>query len=581
MQEVLEKAIRFYGGRRRMEWLAQIFRANPIIPIFLTLGLGFWIGKLKYKSFSLGPVAATLLVGVLIGQLQIKIPDLIKSLFFMLFLFSIGYSVGPQFFRSFRGAGIKQVIFAFMEALICAFTVVAAAKIMGYDMGAALGMFAGSQTASGSLGVTTETIRNLDMAVAEKDRALSLIPTCYAVTYVFGTIGSAWFLSNIGPWLLGGLEKVKEETSAIEEEMDSGEFHAQHGYMNADRPVSFRAYKAESPFFDKPRTVAEIEKMFADKDMRVFVERLRARGEIREPAPDSRVRKGDAIVLSARREAIVEIEGVGPEVADHELLSFEAEKLPVTIAKSGPAGMTLGELRAQPYMRGVIVRNLSRNNMALPARAKTRLHRGDQLTLVGLPRDVIEAAEEIGYADRKTVATDMVFLGLGLALGAFIGALSFKFHGIPVSVSSSGGVLLSGLFLGWLRDARPSFGRIPSTVVWFLDNIGLNMFIAIVGITSGATFLSGLHSVGYALFFVGVICTLVPLTLCIFIGRKIFRFSCAETLGCVAGSRCGVASIGAILDALDSDLPAVGYTVTYAVANLILVFSSLIVMACV
>lgn len=563
-----------------MYWIAQIFRSNPVIPIFLTLGIGFWLGRMKYKSFSLGPVAATLLVGVVIGQLQIQVPVLLRNLFFMLFLFSIGYSVGPQFFRSFRGAGLKQVAFAFLEAFICAGTIILAAKIMGYDTGVALGMFAGSQTASGSLGVSTETIRNLSMNPAQKEHLLNMIPTCYAVTYVFGTIGSAWYLSNIGPKLLGGLEKVKIETAAIEAEMDAGEFQPEPGYMAANRPVSFRAYKAESPFFDKPRTVEEIEKSFASDGRRIFIERARVNGEIRDPEPGLKLKKGDIIVLGARREEIVkESAHLGPEVADHELLSFGAENLPVTIAKKGVAGMTFGELRKQPFMKGVLVRSITRNNISIPGRSKTELHRGDILTLVGLPRDVAEAVREIGYSDRHSQQTDMVFLGLGVALGAFIGALTLMIDGIPLSISSSGGVLLAGLFLGWLRNAHPTFGRIPSPVIWFLDNIGLNMFIAIIGISAGSTFITGLKTAGLSLFFVGVICTLIPLTLCIFIGRKLFHFSCAETLGCVAGSRCGVASIGAILDTLESSLPAIGYTVTYAVANLVLVFSSLLVLA--
>lgn len=563
-----------------MDWLGHIFRSYPVIPIFLTLGAGFWIGKLRYKSFSLGPVAATLLVGVIIGQLDIKIPDTVKSIFFMLFLFSIAYSVGPQFFRSFKGQGLKQVAFAVLEALICAGTVIAAAKIMGYDTGVAVGMFAGSQTSSATLGVAGETIAGLDMPLDSKNAMLAMITASYAVTYVFGTAGSAWFLSSIGPMLLGGLKKVKEETAAIEAEMDSGEFHVEPGYMLADRPVSFRAYRAESSLFDKPVTVADIEAIFAQKNQRVFVERARIKGVILEPAPKMKISRGDALVLSGRRENMVGPEPeIGPEIADHELLSFGAERLPVTIASSGAAGISLGELRAQPYMRGVIIASLTRNNVSLPMRSKTQLQRGDVMVLVGLSRDVCTAVAEIGYSDRETDQTDMVFLGLGLAAGCFLGALSFRVNGIPLSISITGGALLSGLVLGWFRNYRPTFGRIPGPVIWIFDNLGLNMFIAVVGISSGSSFVAGLKEVGIGLFLMGIACTLFALTINILIASKIFRFSSPETLGCVAGARCGVASIGAIQETLESSVPAIGYTVTYAVANLILPFASLIVLA--
>lgn len=561
-----------------IDYIFDIFRHNPVIPIFLTIGLGFWIGQLKYKSFSLGPVAATLIIGVIIGQIGIDISPTVRVVFFMLFLFSIGYSVGPQFFRSLKGRGLKQVGFALLEAVVCAATVILAAKIMGYDMGTACGLFAGSQTASASLGVTSDTIHSLNIPDEAKKSITEMIPACYAVTYIFGTIGSAWILSNVGPWLLGGMKKVKEETVEIESKMDDGAFTPDDGMMDANRPVAFRAYRAESEIFDEPRTVRYLESMFAGKNLRLFIERLRINGKLADPKPGLIIRRGDTVVLSGRREVIVE-EGaaLGPEVADHELLSFGAENLPVTVSKKGAAGMTFGEIRKQPFMNGVIIKTMTRNGVNLPALSKTEIQRGDVLTLVGLPSKVAVAVENIGYADRPTEATDMVFIGIGIALGCFIGALSFMVDGIPVSLSTSGGALFSGLFFGWLRTRKPTCGYIPPQVSWLFDKLGLNMFIAIIGISSGPTFISGIAEVGISLFVVGIVCTVIPLVVMTIVGHKIFKFGRAETLGCVAGSRCGVASIGAIQDALGSNLPAIGYTVTYAVANFVLVFSSILV----
>ena len=239
--------------------------------------------------------------------------------------------------------------------------------------------------------------------------------------------------------------------------------------------------------------------------------------------------------------------------------------------------MTFGEIRKQSFMNGVIIRSMTRNGVSLPARSKTEIQSGDVLTLVGLPSKVMIAADNIGYADRQTEATDMVFIGIGIALGCFIGALSFMVDGIPVSLSTSGGALFSGLFFGWLRSRKPTCGHIPSQVSWLFDKLGLNMFIAIIGLSSGPTFIQGIAEVGISLFIVGIICTLIPLVVMTLVGHRIFKFGRAETLGCVAGSRCGVASIGAIQDALGSNLPAIGYTVTYATANFVLVFSSILV----
>lgn len=561
-----------------IDWFTEVFRENQVIPIFLTLGLGFWFGSLKYKSFSLGPVTATLIVGVIIGQLDIEISSTVKSLAFMLFLFAIGYSVGPQFFRSLKGDGIKQICFALVECAICIGVCVGIARLMGFNKGIAVGVFAGSQTVSAVIGVGSDTIRALGYSPEETERLLNIIPACYAVCYVFGTVGSAWIIANLGPILLGGLKKVKAETQALEQEMDSGDFTPDPGQIIANRPVSFRAYIAESDFFNRPRTVSEIERHITKRDFRYFVERLRINGEITEPDPDVRVRKGDTIVLSGRRETIVEdASWVGPEVADHELLTFSSENLPVVVSKSGACGMTLGELRNKPYMHGVMIHRVMRNDMPIPLRRKLQLEKGDVITLVGLPENVAEAVPEIGYSDRHTVESDMVFIGLGIAIGCLIGAVVIKLGGIPISLSTSGGAIIAGLVLGWLRSKRPTFGRIPRSVVWFMDNAGLNLFIAVVGITAGPSFISGLHEVGIQLFFIGIACTTIPLILSIYIANKIFKFPAAVTLGCVAGSRNAVAALGAIQDSLDSTLPVMGYTVTYAVGSVMLILSGMVV----
>ena len=334
-----------------LDYIATIFRENQVIPIFLTLGLGFWLGNLRFKSFSLGPVTATLLVGVLIGQLDIPISEPVKSVFFMLFLFAIGYSAGPQFFRSLRGEGLKQILFAVVEGAICVLVVVGVCRLMGYNVGTTLGVFAGSQTISAVIGVGSDTLKSLGMPKDRLDYLVGMIPACYAVCYVYGTIGTAWVVANLGPRLLGGIEKVKAETRALEEEMDQGEFAPEPGLIVANRPVSFRAYRVESSFFDSPRRVEEIEEELSRIGVRLFVERLRVKGEIVDPDPDITVQKGDTIVFGGRREAMVnEAEIIGPEVVDHDLLNFAAENLAVTVSRKGADGMTIGRLRHMPYM---------------------------------------------------------------------------------------------------------------------------------------------------------------------------------------------------------------------------------------
>ncbi|MBD5193374.1 MAG: aspartate-alanine antiporter [Bacteroidales bacterium] len=558
-------------------WFVELLQQNPVIPIFLTLGIGFWLGGLRYKSFSLGPVTATLIVGVVIGQLNIPMSDTLKTVSFMLFLFACGYSVGPQFFRSLRGDGLKQIGFALVEFVVILAVMYLVCKMMGYDKGMAVGLFAGSQTVSAVIGSGSDTIRALGLPEAQTKALIDIIPACYAVTYIFGTIGSAWIIANFGPMLLGGLSKAKAETQRLEEELDNGDFTPEPGMVNANRPISFRAYRVESDFFNKPRTIREIEAKHKDMDLRHFVERARINGEIVDPDPDVRVRKGDVLVISGRRESVVDKGGwIGPEVTDHELLTFGTENLPVVVSKKGADGVTIGALRNSPAMHGVTIHKVLRNDMPMPLKRGLRLERGDTVTLVGLPEDVAAAADEIGYSDRATHISDVSFISLGIAIGCIIGAIVVMCDGVPLSLSTSGGTILAGLIMGWMRSRRPSVGHIPRSVVWFMDQVGLNLFIAVVGLASGPSFIAGLQQVGIELFFVGIAVTAIPLIICMFIANKIFKFPVAVTLGCVAGSRNAVAALGAIQDSLDSTIPVMSYTVTYAVSSILLIFAGLI-----
>lgn len=562
-----------------MDWLIDTLRNNPSIPIFLTIGLGFWVGQLKYKTFSLGTVTSVLLVGVLVGQLDIEIPGPIKNVFFLLFLFAIGYSVGPQFFRALRGSGLRQVFFAVVVCVLCLVVTIAMGKIMGYNVGETIGLFSGSQTISAVIGVGTDTMTSMGMDAATKKAMTDIIPVAYAVTYVFGTIGSAYILANLGPWLLGGLKKVKADTAALEKEMNESSVKDDPAFIDANRPVAFRAYCAQADFFNSPRSVADLEKHLADQGRRLFVERMRSDGKIIDnPTQATIISRNDEIVLSGRREFIIGDESwVGPEVYDNDILNFPAEQINVMVTKKSVSGMTVDRLRSQKFMYGVTIRNIVRGEVEIPVLAKTILQPGDTLTIVGLPQDVNTAAPNLGYVDRPSTKTNFVLMGLGLVIGCLFGALSVKIGGVPVSLSTSGGALIAGLVCGWLRSKHPSFGGIPQSSLWILNNLGLNTFIAIIGITSGPSFVSGLQQVGVSMFLVGIVCTSLPLILGVLIGAKFFKFRPAINLGCCAGSRTTTASLGAIQDAIGSTLPAMGYTVTYAIGNTLLIMWGVVI----
>lgn len=560
-----------------MEWIISQLRERPELAIFLTLFLGFWIGKLKIGKFSLGTVTSVLLVGVVVGQLNIAIGDPMKAVFFLMFLFAVGYKVGPQFFRGLKKDGLPQVGFAVAMCVVSLLATWGLAKIMGYHVGEAAGLLAGSQTISAVIGVAGDTIHQLDASDAQKATYINAIPVAYAVTYIFGTAGSAWVLASLGPKLLGGLNKVKADCRELEARMGSSEAD-EPGFMTAVRPVIFRAYKASNKWFSGGRKVSDLEDYLSEQGKRLFVERVRQEGIIREVNPDMILKKGDEIVLSGRREFVIgEEDWIGPEVVDAQLLDFPAETLPVMITRKTFAGETVATIRKQKFMHGVSIRTIKRAGIQIPVLAQTVIDSGDMIELVGTKHEVENAAKQMGYIDRPTNQTDMIFVGLGILVGGLVGALSIHLGGVPISLSTSGGALIAGLVFGWLRSKHPTFGGIPEPSLWVLNNVGLNMFIAVVGIAAGPSFVTGFKEVGASLFVVGALATSIPLIAGLLMARYLFKFHPALALGCTAGARTTTAALGAVQDAVESETPALGYTVTYAVGNTLLIIWGVVI----
>lgn len=566
-----------------MDWLLDTLIKYPSIPIFLTIGLGFYLGKFKYKSFALGTVTSVLLVGVAVGYCinrfvgqPVEIGAPLKSLFFLIFLFAIGYKCGPQFVSAIRGQGIKQVLFAVVVCVLCLVVTWGCAKVMNYNAAMATGLFSGAQTISAVIGVGTDTISSLpDVDAATKKAWIDLIPVCYAVTYVFGTIGSAYLLGNLGPAMLGGLKKVRQQTKEYEQQLNHSTLSTDPAYIVGNRPIVFRAYKVTSDNFATPMTVEQLEDHFSKLGRRIFVERVRpgvAGSEIVGATPSLLIHQGDEIVVSGRHEYVIQDESwIGQEVDDPALLTFNAEKTKVMVTKK-TAGQTVDQLRAQPFMYGVMIASISRQGgVPIPVLANTKLMQGDMLEIVGLPQEISAAVAAIGIEEKPTSVTDLVFVSLVIVIGALVGALTLNVHDIPVSLSTSGGALIAGLFFGWWRTRRPSVGIIPEASLWLMQNLGLNMFIAVIGIQSGPTFFSGLEQVGWMFFVMGIIATTLPILISLWIGAKFFKFHPAVNLGCVAGSRTTTASLGAITDSLQSNVPALGYTITYAIGNTLLI----------
>jgi putative transport protein len=556
------------------DWFANTLRSYPEIAIFLALAFGYYFGSFTYKGLGLGAVTATLIAAVIIGQIGITISSNVKSVFFLIFLFAVGYGVGPQFVRGIAKDGLPQAIFAAVVCLFCLGAAVIAAKLAGYDVGSAAGLYAGSQTISASMGLATDAINRLELPPEKTKQLLDGMPIAYAVTYIFGTVGSAIILALLGPKLLG----IDLEAECKRYEAQMGGEKEVGGLGTAWHKFELRAFRVRpgGPVVDK--TASQTEALFPQA--RIFVERIRRGGKIIEATADTVIKPGDIVAVAGRRDVLVEILGQNAEeVDDPELLAVPTEGVDIFVTSKEADGKTLTELAKLPAARGVFLRKITRGATAtnIPILPQTTVQRGDILTVVGRVQDTTAVAHALGIIDRPSNIADVAFIGAFIALGALIGALVLKVGGVPLTLSTAGGALIAGIIGGWLRSIRPTFGHIPSAAVWFMNSVGLNVFIAVVGISSGPGFVAGLQQLGISLFLWGIFVTTVPLILAMYVGKYLFRLDPAILLGCCSGARTTTASLGMICDLAKSQVPGLGYTVTYAVGNTLLTIWGLVI----
>jgi putative transport protein len=548
-----------------MEYFVKALREHQELAIFLTLAVGFFIGRIKIGSFSLGTVVGTLLAGVVIGQLDIQVPATVKNVFFDLFLFTTGYKVGPQFFRGLKKDALPQLALTVVLCVTCLLTAFTAAKLLGYDVGTAAGLLAGAFTESTVIGTAADAINRLDLSASEKTALVNNIPVAYAVTYLVGTAFIVWFLPNVGPRLIGA--DLKAEAKKLQAQVSGGE-EPEPGVRSALERFAVRAYRVTNERLLN-RTVGELEAL--PRNQRVFIVRIRHEGAIVEPEPGTVLQKGDVVVVMTRAELLM-TRGteIGPEVDDTELLDFPVEVLDVVVTNKAVVGKTLKELAAGEFARGVFLRKLVRLGEPMPFTFETRIDRGDVLNLVGARPAVERAAKEIGYPDRPTIMTDMIFVGLGIFFGGLVGLLTVTLGGLPVTLTASGGALIMGLVFGWLRAVRPTFGRIPEPAMWVFDTVGLTVFIGVVGLAAGPSFVTGLQKSGPSLIVAGLVVAVLPHVVGILFGRYVLGMNPLILLGACSGAGTITAALRALQEEAHSKLPALGYTVPYALGNILL-----------
>jgi putative transport protein len=552
-----------------MNVLHRLVTAEPLLALFVTIALGYLVGKIKIGSFVLGGIAGTLLVGVIIGQLGVNIDGGIKNIFFALFIYAVGYQGGPQFFHALNRRSLNQLASAFVMCFVGLLCVLAAAWMFGLDRGMAAGLAAGGLTQSAIIGTAGDAIGKLGLSPELMKTMQTNVAVGYAVCYIFGSLGPivmvSWFLPLIMKW------NIRQEAVKLANLLSGGHGELDPGQFNAAQQISTRIYQIANGSKACGKTALSIDQEFSNAS----VEAVYREGKTLDLT--------DATVLQARdRVAITGVIGVmqsacsllGREIPAANGLLLVQENREIILTNRALNNRQVGEIREHAKVEtrhGVFLTAVKRMGLDLPVLDKLELKRGDELHFTGSPTDLNRVQSKIGYKITAAAVTDFIFFGIGMLIGMLLGLIQFKIWGIPISIGSGGGCLLAGLLFGWLRSVHPRFAALPVGASNFLRDFGLAVFVGIVGISAGPQALVAIQQYGLTLFFLGVAVTLIPQIITFFFSYYVLRIqNPIEALACVAGGRSANPAFAALLAKAGNATPVVSFTVTYAVANVFL-----------
>src|SRR5215831_1340929 len=558
-------------------WLEQFLVRYPELALFLVIAAGYWIGSFKIGAFSLGPVTGSLFAGLFVGQFaDVPVSSMTKSFLFLLFLFGIGYSVGPQFMQALRRDGLKPVLLAVVVGITGLGAAIVVAKVLRLDTGFAAGLMSGALTQSAAMGTATDAINGLALPEADRARFVAHIAVADAVCYIFGYAGVIIFVTVVAPALL----RIDLKAEALKLEQTLGMTRTKPGLASAWRKFELRAYRVPQGSPLAGLTVAAAEARAAEH--RLFIHGLRREGRIIETEPGTRIVPDDVIGISGPRQAMVELIGPrGEEVEDTELLDVPVTSVDVLLMNAKLDGTTLADASREDWMRGLYLRSVTRGGQQIPVAAGVVLQRGDVLRIVGPEPVVQRATAQIGASLAPGTSIDFVVLGVAIFLGGVVGVLvSFSVGGVQISLGTSVGTLLSGLLVGHLRTRHPLFGRIPDGAIALMTSLGLAAFVGLTGIHAGPIFLTALREVGLGLLVGGVVVTLVPQIIGLLFGHFVLRMNPILLLGGLTGSQTVTAAMAALQERSGSPVPVLGYTPAYPVANILLTtWGTIIVLA--
>lgn len=549
-----------------LEFILHALRTDPEIAVFLAIALGVFIGRTRIGSFHLGSVAGALLMGLLIGQIGLEVPAGLKSVFFVMFIYAVGFKSGPEFFGSLNRGTLKLVVLSVVLCATALGAILLMYSVFDFDAGFTAGLGAGALTDTAIMGTATSAINQLTIDAAVKAQLNSHMAIAYAITYLFGTIGLIVFVGSIAPKLLG----VNLRESARELELELGIAKEEEAITVPYTRMVVRAHQVAENGQAAGLRIIDLEQPHES----LTVERVMRAGKVIERDEDFVLMAGDVIGVYALRDAVGNLSHwVGPEIDHPEALSFPTRQVDIVLTSAEFAGKTIHQAKsrlATDRRLGCFVNNISRQGYDLPLLPNTVLRRGDVISLTGRTASVEAIAKRLGRIRKNNYKSDIAMHTLGMVLGSLLGLLSTHIGMIPVELGIGGGVLVAALVIGWYNSRHPEIGALPPAAQWAFSEFGLTAFGAVVGLLAGPAAFAAMKEQGLALLLSGAVVTTLPPLVALYFGRYVLRLHPMILFGALAGAQTEAASMNKIIEQSGSNTPVIGFTVCYAISNVLL-----------
>jgi aspartate-alanine antiporter len=549
-----------------LEFLLHALRTDPEIAVFLAIALGVFIGRIRIGSFHLGSVAGALLMGLLIGQIGLEVPTGLKSVFFVMFIYAVGFKSGPEFFGSLNRGTLKLVVLSVVLCATALGSILLMNAIFDFDAGFTAGLGAGALTDTAIMGTATSSINQLAIDDAAKAQLNSHMAIAYAITYLFGTIGLIVFVGSIAPKLLG----VDLRVSARELELELGIAKDEDAITVPYTRMVVRAHQVAGNSAANGLSIADFEQMHES----LTIERVVRNGLIIERDEGLTLKADDIVGVYALREVVGPLsQWVGAEIDHAESLSFPTREVDIVLTSPEFAGKTIHQAKSRlenTRRLGCFIISITRQGYELPLLPNTVLRRGDVLKLTGRTASVEALAKRLGRIRENNYKSDIAVHTLGMVLGSLLGLLSTHVGMIPVELGIGGGVLVAALVIGWYNSRHPEIGALPPAAQWAFSEFGLTAFGAVVGLLAGPAAFAAMREQGLALLLSGAVVTIVPPLVALYFGRYILRLHPMILFGALAGAQTEAASMNKIIEQSGSNTPVIGFTVCYAISNVLL-----------